>query len=109
MDRADQAYQQNEKEFPYQAQYLACHGHFGRWRIKLNLREAYHLCELRSSSQGHPNYRRVAQEMHRLIKEVHPILGNAMKYVDMSDPGLERLSAEVRKEDKLKMIGKKSD
>jgi thymidylate synthase ThyX len=105
MDQAARAYEQIEKDFPEQAQYLVGHGHLGRWRVKMNLREAFHLCELRSSSQGHPNYRLVAQEMWRLIKQVNPLLGETMKYVDLADPGLERLSAEVRKEDKLKMMG----
>lgn len=106
MDQAAEAYERIEQDFPQQAQYLVGHGHLGRWRVKMNLREAFHLCELRSSSQGHPNYRLVAQEMWRLIKKVHPVLGEAMRFVDLADPGLERLSAEVRKEDKLKMMGK---
>lgn len=105
LDIASETYLLIESEFPYQSQYLVCHGHRGRWRLKMNLREAFHLCELRSSPQGHPNYRLVAQEMHRKITEVHPILGNAMKYVDHSDPGLERLSSEIRKRDKLEMMG----
>lgn len=105
MDAAADAYEQMVDTLPAQAQYFACHGHLGRWRIKMNLREAFHFCELRSSSQGHPNYRVVAQEMYRIIQEVHPQLGNLMHYVDMEDPGLERLSAEIRKEDKLKMAG----
>ena len=40
-----------------------------RFVMEMNAREAMHLIELRSSPQGHPAYRRVAQEMHRLIAE----------------------------------------
>ena len=40
-----------------------------RFVMEMNAREATHLLELRSSPQGHPAYRRVAQEMHRLIAE----------------------------------------
>ena len=37
--------------------------------MQMNAREAMHLLELRTSPQGHPAYRRVCQEMHRLIAE----------------------------------------
>ena len=69
----------------------------------MNLREAFHLCELRSSPQGHPGYRKVAQDIYKRIKEADPILGNSMRFVNFTEPGLERLSAEVRKEEKLKL------
>ena len=104
MDMADNAYQKFKKEFPYEAQYFVGHGHLCRYRMKMNLREAFHFCELRSSPQGHPNYRVVAQQVYKLIKETDPILGSAIKFVNMEDPGLERLSAEVRKQEKLDAI-----
>jgi thymidylate synthase ThyX len=64
--------------------------------MQMNAREAMHLIELRSSPQGHPSYRRVAQEMARLVREVagHELIADAMKYVDFSDTDLERLEAE---------------
>ena len=37
--------------------------------MQCNAREAMHLIELRSGPQGHPAYRRVAQQMHRAIAE----------------------------------------
>ena len=40
-----------------------------RFVLQLNAREAMHVLELRSGPQGHPAYRRIAQEMHRLIAE----------------------------------------
>ncbi len=67
-----------------------------RYVMQMNAREAMHLIELRSSPQGHPSYRRVAQEMARLVREVagHGLIADAMKYVDFSDTDLERLEAE---------------
>ena len=103
LHQSDKAYRRISRHFPAQAQYLSCHGHLGRWKIKLNLREAFHLCELRSSPQGHPGYRKVAQDIYKRIKEADPILGNSMRFVNFTEPGLERLSAEVRKEEKLKL------
>jgi len=71
-----------------------------RFAMEMNAREAMHLVELRSSPQGHPAYRRVAQEMHRLIAEVagHHALAEAMAFVDHGDVDLERLEAERRTE-----------
>ncbi|MEM4232331.1 MAG: FAD-dependent thymidylate synthase, partial [Candidatus Nitrosocaldus sp.] len=67
-----------------------------RYLIKLNLREAYHMIELRTSPQGHPAYRRDAQEMYRAIANVHPNLARGMKFVDMRDYS-SRIEAEKRK------------
>jgi thymidylate synthase ThyX len=72
-----------------------------RFVMQLNAREAMHLIELRTSAQGHPAYRRVGQEMHRLIAEEagHRAIAEMMRYVDYSpEPRLERLDAERRAE-----------
>ena len=37
--------------------------------MTMNAREAMHLIELRTGQQGHPTYRRVCQDMHRLIAD----------------------------------------
>ena len=59
-----------------------------------------HLIELRSGPQGHPAYRRVAQEMHRAIDEVagHHAIAAAMSHVDPGSAELERLESERRAE-----------
>jgi hypothetical protein len=68
--------------------------------MQMNAREAMHLLELRSGPQGHPSYRWVAQEMHRLIAEQagHRLLADAMVHVDFGTQELERLDAERRAE-----------
>ena len=71
-----------------------------RFVMQMNAREAMHLIELRSTPQGHPAYRRVAQEMHRLIGEVHPAIAESMSFADHSNVELERLEAERRTEAK---------
>ena len=75
-----------------------------RWYLTANLRELYHLIELRSQRQGHPEYRDIAQRMYHALKELHPGLVQGM-FVDMSDYGLTRLAAEERKEAKLAALG----
>jgi thymidylate synthase ThyX len=76
-----------------------------RFVMHMNAREAMHLIELRSTPQGHPAYRRVVQQMHRLIDEQagHHAIAAAMRHVDYSNVELERLEAERRTEAKRKV------
>jgi thymidylate synthase ThyX len=72
-----------------------------RFSMQMNAREAMHLVELRTGPQGHPAYRTVGQEMHRLVDEVagHHAIAAMMQYVDHSpEPALERLDGERRVE-----------
>ena len=84
------------ERFPEQAAYAVSLAYRMRYVMQMNAREAMHLCELRSSPQGHPSYRRIAQSMHRLIAEQagHQAIAAAMQYVDHGDSDLERLEAE---------------
>ncbi len=67
-----------------------------RFYMDMNAREAMHVIELRTAPQGHPAYRRVCQQMHRLIEERagHHAIAAAMKFVDHSEVELERLQSE---------------
>ena len=44
-----------------------------------NLREVFHFVELRSARQGHPSYRRIAQEVYRVVAEAHPLIAQYMR------------------------------
>jgi thymidylate synthase ThyX len=83
-----------------QASYAVSLAYRIRYVMQMNARAAMHLIELRSGPQGHPEYRFVAQEMHRLIKEKagHHAVAELMNFVDYSSPELERLDAERRAE-----------
>lgn len=83
---------------PEVAQYAVTMAYRIRFVMQMNAREAMHLIELRSSPQGHPSYRRVAHQMHALIRDVagHRGIAEAMRFVDFSDVDLERLEAERR-------------
>jgi Thymidylate synthase complementing protein len=82
--------------FPGQAPYAVALAYRVRFAMQLNAREAMHMLELRTGPQGHPAYRRVCQEMHRLIAEEagHRALAAAMRHVDHTTYELERLAAE---------------
>jgi thymidylate synthase ThyX len=90
----------HEQFGPTQAAYAVALGYRVRYILQLNIREAMHLVELRSSPQGHPEYRRVAQEMHRLIAEGagHHVIAELMSFVDYGTYELERLESERRAE-----------
>lgn len=99
LDKVFVAFEQISKDFPEAAQYMVPMAYKVRWKITMNLKEAYHFIELRSGRQGHSSYRKIAQEMYLAIKSVHPLLAEGM-LVDMNDYDLERLAAEQKNDKK---------
>jgi hypothetical protein len=86
--------------FPEQAGYAVSLAFRLRYVMQMNAREAIHLIELRSGPQGHPSYRRVAQQMHAAIARDagHHAIAEAMSHVDHGSSDLERLESERRAE-----------
>ena len=94
-----------EAGYELEAQYATLLGHKMRWQITYNAREAFHFHELRTSPQGHPGYRKLVLEMHEKLLEVHPILGEAMIFVNKGeDSELSRLAAEKYTQLKLSKL-----
>lgn len=100
MARSASLYDALKEEFPQQAQYAVSMAYRMRYSMQFNAREAVHMLELRSSPQGHPSYRRIALEMHRLIAEQagHHAVADSMTHMTTEAPELERLEAERRAE-----------
>jgi thymidylate synthase ThyX len=100
LGRSAALYEELEGPFPSQAAYAVALAFKLRYVMQLNAREAVHMLELRTGPQGHPSYRRVCQEMHRLIAEQagHRALAELMRFVDHQTYDLERLEAERRAE-----------
>ncbi|MBI5088875.1 MAG: FAD-dependent thymidylate synthase, partial [Actinobacteria bacterium] len=100
MARSAALYDALKDEFPEQARYAVSMAYRLRYSMQFNAREAIHMLELRSSAQGHPSYRRLALEMHRLIAEQagHRAVAEAMTHLTTDAPELERLEAERRAE-----------
>jgi len=107
MEQAKNAYGQIAKRYRVQAQYVVPLAYNIRWYMMLNLREAYHMLELRSSMQGHADYRDVAKKMFLEIEKVHPNLAGGMTFMDMKDYQLERLESEKRIDIRLEEITKR--
>ena len=100
MFQAAEAFDQLQKDFPFEAQYVVPMGYRIRWFMKINLRSLSWMTELRSVPQGHTGYRRIAQQMYLRVRDVHPTLSELMKFVDLKEYPLGRLEAEVRQEAK---------
>ncbi len=98
MGRADALYRKIMKTYPLEAQYVVPFAYKIRWYVTLNLREAVHIAELRTMPQGHPDYRRIVQQLWSKIEEVHPNLASIARFVDRNTYRLGRLQSEVRTE-----------
>src|SRR5215813_10328144 len=104
MGQAAQLYEQISHDLPLEAQYVVPFAYRVRWYMKLNLREAIHIGELRTMPQGHPDYRLIVQEMWKQIAEIHPTLARSGKFIDWNTYHLGRLQSEMRSEYKKAAI-----
>ena len=98
MDRAAEVYGRIHADHPREAQYVVPFAYRVRWYMKMNLREAVHIGELRTLPQGHPDYRDITQKMWREIGRVHPLLAGYAKFIDWKTYRLGRLASELRTE-----------
>lgn len=100
MYQSRSVYEEIAKTMPEQAQYVVNFAYRYPYFIKINLREACHMIELRTVPQGHPDYRGVCQEMYRQIEDVHPTFAKGIKFADLKPYQLERFDMEKRTEKK---------
>jgi len=108
MKAAAELYEKLHIKYPHEAQYIVPFAYKIRYLFVFNLREAFHLIELRSMPQGHPSYRHIAQEMYRQIKEIHPVFAQYMRYVYLDErDSLGRLSGELKTQEKLAKLEEK--
>jgi len=78
MRAAASTYEKLAEWNPYVAAYVVPNGFHRRVLCTLNLREAYHFCQLRSAANAHYSIRRVALRMAEQIRMVHPLLAKYM-------------------------------
>lgn len=93
---------------PFQAQYVVTFGFNTRWYYRLNARQLFHLCELRTVPGGHPDYRKLVQDIFYAVQKVHPTVTEHMKFINLDDRPLGRLESEVRIAVKKKVLGVKN-
>jgi thymidylate synthase ThyX len=93
LQRADRLFRKIEPIDRDLAQYvvpLAYRMRFYQWQ---NFRQLFWEAELRTVSQGHPDYRFIEQEKYRLVKEKFPMLASFM-LVDMNEYAIARRGTE---------------
>ena len=101
---SNNTYQSIVKTMPVEAQYAVNFAYKYPYFIKINLRELYHVIELRTTAQGHPDYRYICQQMFKKINDIHPLLMKGMKFVDLNQYELGRFDTEKRKEMKRREL-----
>ncbi len=89
------------------AQYVVLFGYNIRWSMGMNLRAAEHMIELRTTPQGHPNYRKVCQLMAKAILDKHPWTSDILKFTDYNDYTWARADSEARQRVKEKALDEK--
>jgi len=101
---SDNVYRNLAKTMPYEAQYAVNFAYKYPYFIKINLRELYHMVELRTIAQGHPDYRYICQEIYKKVNDAHPLLTKGMKFVDLNRYELGRFETEKRGEMKRREL-----
>jgi len=98
LERSASLYDALAPVLPRQAPYAVAMAYRVRYAMQFNAREAMHMLELRTQPSGHPNYRRIAQQMYRLIADQagHHAVAEMLTHVDMSEDNEGRLGAERR-------------
>ena len=103
VERADRLFRKLHSTDHDLAQYvvpLAFRMRFYQWQ---NFRQLFWETELRTVSQGHPDYRFIEQEKYRLVKEKFPLLASFM-FVDVNEYSIARRGTEQQILDKEKRL-----
>lgn len=110
MNAADEAFHEIEREQFFEAQYVVPLAYKIRWYMAMSPREIFWVSELRTTPQGHPNYRRVANEIWDLAARREPALFNskivAQNRLDCESSKLERQKSEINIDRKMREAGK---
>jgi hypothetical protein len=89
------------------AQYAVPFAQNIRFVMNMNAREAFHMLELRTQQGGHPDYRKICQQMHTLIRDQagHRRIADAMLFVDHASYDLARIETERKAAAKRASLG----
>lgn len=79
MQAAHAAYATLVADCPEAASYVVPNGFNRRVLMTFNLRQAFHLCELRGAPNAHFSVRRVAGQLYAALAQVHPALTAYMR------------------------------
>ena len=100
--QTEEVFKKIEKINPDMAQYCCTFGHRVRFTQYQNMRAFFWEAELRTTSQGHPDYRKIEQEKARQIQAIYPLIGKYLM-VDFNDYDF------ARRGDTKKIEGKEAE
>lgn len=103
MERAKELFCQIEPRNPELAQYVVPLAYRMRFYQYENLRAFFWETELRTSPQGHPDYRFIEQEKFRIFTEKFPLFSELL-FVDTADYAVARRGDEERTEKRTERI-----
>jgi thymidylate synthase ThyX len=86
------------------ASYATLHGNRVRWLMGFNDRSLMHMLELRTTKQGHPQYRKLCQEMHQAVTKTDPWRASMMSFVDYNSYDSARGDSEARQRVKERLL-----
>ena len=103
IEAAESLYKDMAEVLPVYAPLAVTFAHRTRWMMGLDAREAQWMIELRTGRQGHPDYRRVMQDVYNELNSVNPSIYNmaTMQFADMGQYDLARLTAVYNRMKKL--------
>lgn len=80
MDQSREAYEKIARAgFPNEAAYVLPLAYRVRTLLTANVRELFHFIELRSSRQGHPSYRKIAQQVWEETNRIYPSIAEHIR------------------------------
>ncbi|MBL8055519.1 MAG: FAD-dependent thymidylate synthase [Anaerolineales bacterium] len=79
------AYEALAGDFPEEASYVVPNGFNRRVLMTLNLRQAFHLIELRTAPNAHFSVRRTAAQLAAALQGVHPLLAGFLRLAGRLD------------------------
>ena len=82
MHAAGETFEAIASDLPDEADYVFPNAFNRRVLITLNLREAFHVCRLRSAPNAHFSIRRIAVRMYELINDIYPTFAPFMHCAD---------------------------
>lgn len=103
LDRADRLFRKIAPTDPDLAQYAVPLGYRMRFYQWQNFRQLFWETELRTVSQGHPDYRFIEQEKYRLVQQQFPLIASFM-LVDTKEYPIARRGTEEQMQAKEKRL-----
>ncbi len=74
LQRSEEGFNKIKNQWPAEAQYFVLNAHKRRFLWKMDLRELYHMVNLRSKKTGNFSYRQFAQKMYEIVKAKTPLI-----------------------------------